>query len=315
MKDLGEAHYILGIQITRNRQARTLCISQEEYLKNVLDRFAMSECKPVVTPLATGTQLLKSDCPSTPEDAEAMSAIPYQSAIGAIMYAMLGTRPDIAYAVTTLSQFSHNPGPVHWTGVKRLLRYLRGTMDFKLTYSGSSSPSPAGIGSFPALSGYCDADWGSDLNDRRSITGYVFTMAGGAISWQSKKQPTVALSSVEAEYMASTQATKEALWWRTFLKELSFPINSPAQLFSDSQGSMALAKNPEYHSRTKHIDIQHHFVREHVANRNVHFQFVGTDEMVADVLTKPLPRDKHVTFVQSMGLSSLSGSIARSVQS
>lgn len=240
-----------------------------------------------------------------------MSSVPYQSAIGAIMYAMLGTRPDIAYAVTALSQFSHNPGPIHWSGVKRLLRYLRGTMDYKLTYSGSSSSSPPDIHSFPVLSGYCDSDWGSDLNNRRSITGYVFTLAGGAISWQSKKQPTVALSSVEAEYMASTQATKEALWWRAFLKELGLNnINHSTRIHSDSQGSMALAKNPEYHSRTKHIDIQHHFVREHVAKRNVHFEFIGTELMVADVLTKPLSRDKHVKFIQSMGLSSLSGSVA-----
>jgi transposase InsO family protein len=313
MKDLGEAHYVLGFQIHRDRQARTLSISQGEYIKNVLDRFDMLDCKPVATPLATGVKLLKSDCPSSPEDVEAMSAIPYQQAIGAIMYAMQGTRPDIAYAVTALSQFSHNPGHVHWTGVKRLLRYLRGTIDFKLTYAGSPS-SPADIRSFPALSGFCDADWGSDLNDRRSITGYVFTLAGGAISWQSKKQPTVALSSVEAEYMASTQATKEALWWRTFLKELGFSIESPTQLFSDSQGSIALAKNPEYHSRTKHIDIQHHFVREHVANHNVCFDFVGTESMVADVLTKALPRDSHNKFVKAMGITSglpsLSGSVA-----
>lgn len=231
-----------------------------------------------------------------------MAKVPYQQAIGAIMYAMLGTRPDIAYAVTALSQFSHNPGHVHWTGVKRLLRYLRGTIDYKLTYSGSPT-SPANIRSFPTISGFCDADWGSDLNDRRSITGYVFTLAGGAISWQSKKQPTVALSSVEAEYMASTQATKEALWWRTFLKELGVSSNSPTQLFSDSQGSIALAKNPEYHSRTKHIDIQHHFVREHVENRNVHFDFIGTESMVADVLTKPLPRDSHNKFVRGMGIT------------
>ena len=318
MKDLGEAHYVLGIQIQRDRQARTLSIGQHEYIKQVLDRFGMLDSKPVATPLATGTQLLKSDCPTTDEQRQAMSSVPYQSAIGAIMYAMLGTRPDIAYAVTVLSQFSHNPGPTHWAAVKRLLRYLRGTMDFKITYAGLPD-AQIDIHSFPVLSGYCDADWGSDLNDRRSITGYVFTLAGGAISWQSKKQPTVALSSVEAEYMASTQATKEALWWRTFFKELGSSMTTPSQLFSDSQGSMALAKNPEYHSRTKHIDIQHHFVREHIANHNVQFDFVGTEDMIADVLTKPLPRDAHSKFVHSMGLGSgvsrLSGSVAnRSLQ-
>ena len=140
-----------------------------------------------------------------------------------------------------------------------------------------------------------------------AITGYVFTLACGAISWQSKKQPTVALSSVEAEYMASTQATKEALWWRTFLSELGFNNDeSPIQLFSDSQGSIALAKNPDYHSRTKHIDIQHHFISEHVANRNVQFDFIGTESMVADILTKPLPCDSHIKFVKAMGIDRFS---------
>ena len=160
MKDLGEAQYVLGFQIHRDRQARTLSISQGEYIKNVLDRFDMLDCKPVATPVATGVKLLKSDCPTSPQEVEAMAAVPYQQAIGAIMYAMQGTRPDIAYAVTALSQFSHNPGHVHWTGVKRLLRYLRGTIDYKITYAGSPS-SPASIRSFPALSGYCDAHWSS----------------------------------------------------------------------------------------------------------------------------------------------------------
>ena len=153
-----------------------------------------------------------------------------------------------------------------------------------------------------SLIGYCDADWGSNVDDRRSITGYVFLLSGGAVSWQAKRQPTVALSSVEAEYMASTQATKEALWWRTFLKELRVNTSSPTLIFSDSQGSIALGKNPEYHSRTEHIDIQHHFVREHVNNGDVTFQFTATDEMAAHVLTKPLSREKHQRMLELLGI-------------
>jgi hypothetical protein len=154
----------------------------------------------------------------------------------------------------------------------------------------------------PSLVGYCDSDWGSNIDDRRSITGYVFLLSGGAVSWQAKKQPTVALSSVEAEYMASTQATKEAIWWRTFLKELSVHTSSAILIFSDSQGSIALGKNPEYHARTKHIDIQHHFVREHVSNGTVVFQFITTDDMAADVLTKPLTREKHQRMIEMIGI-------------
>ncbi len=134
MKDLGEAHYVLGIQIERDRKHRLLHISQREYLKNVLDRFGMSDCNPISTPMDINVKLSKQDCPITQEDRNRMYGIPYQSAVGAIMYAMLGTRPDIAFAITSLSQFSNNPGIVHWIALKRVLRYLRGSIDFKLTY-------------------------------------------------------------------------------------------------------------------------------------------------------------------------------------
>jgi hypothetical protein len=263
-----------------------------------------------------------------------MSKVPYQSAVGALMYAMLGTRPDIAFAVTKLSQFSQNPGPAHWKALKRVLRYLKGTLDYQLTYRGTSK-SPR-IDTFPTLTGYCDADWGSDIDDRRSVTGYAFILAGAAISWQAKKQPTVALSSVEAEYMSATQATKESIWWRSFLRELGFQFskatsvdtrfaqslnsrltqlsNEPTLIHSDSLGGISLTKNSTYHSRTKHIDIQHHFVREQVECNNVLFEFVPTDLMIADVLTKPLGRDKHESFMSSLGISHESSRMSGSVK-
>jgi hypothetical protein len=297
MKDLGEAHYVLGIQIHRNRAERTLKISQQEYIKNVIERFGMSESHMVTTPMDHSIKLSKSNSPTTPKEINDMKNIPYQSAVGAIMYAMLGTRPDIAYAITTLSQFSSNPGMQHWMALKRILRYLRGTLDYGITYSFFADDGKLSI------RGYCDSDWGSNPDDRRSITGYVFLVAGGAVSWQAKKQPTVALSSVEAEYMASTQATKEALWWRTFLHELGNDVSAPIWIYSDSQGSIALSKNPEYHARTKHIDIQHHFVREHVSNGHVYFSYVSTDNMAADILTKPLAREKHHRLLKELGLN------------
>jgi hypothetical protein len=217
------------------------------------------------------------------------------------MYAMLGTRPDIAFAVASLSQFSSNPGQTHWAAVKHVLRYLRGTIDYKLTYG--STPHADTTGSqLPALHGFCDSDWGADRDDRRSVTGYVFMLGGGAVSWQSKKQHTVALSSVEAEYMASTQATKEALWWRTFLIELGMPDTLTTVIHSDSQGSIALSKNPEHHARSKHIDIRHHFVREQVAAGTVALQYVSTNDMIADVLTKALSKMQHTRLINAMGV-------------
>ena len=298
MKDLGEAHYVLGVQIIRDRVARTLSISQKEYIKTIANRFVMNEANSADTPIPLGNSLSKSDCPTSPTAIAAMKLKPYRSAVGAIMYAMLGTRPDITFAITALSQFNSNPGEVHWKALKRLIRYLLGTVNYSLTY-GSNNQNQL------SMMGYCDADWGSNQDDRRSVTGYVYILNGGAVSWQAKKQPTVALSSVEAEYMAATEATKEAIWLRSFFTEIGLKIPSPITILSDSQGSIALAKNPAVHSRSKHIDIRHHFIREQVAVGQIKMYYVPTKDMTADILTKPLSRDRHQRLVGLLGIRSL----------
>jgi Reverse transcriptase (RNA-dependent DNA polymerase) len=206
MTDLGEAQYVLGIQIERDRANRTLSIGQREYIRRIVDHYRLSDSKPSATPLEISTKLSKTDSPTTTGEQEDMKNVPYLSAIGEIMYAMLGTRPDIAYAVTILSQFSSNPGRRHWEAVKRLLRYLCGTMDFRLQYGAAERPANSGSIDEPlSVWGYCDSDWASNVDDRRSITGYTFLAAGAAVSWQTKKQPTVALSTVEAEYMSASR--------------------------------------------------------------------------------------------------------------
>ena len=176
-----------------------------------------------------------------------------------------------------------------------MMRYLKGTQHYELTYG-------CGSGKQQQLYGYSDSDWGNDVNDRRSFTGWVFLLHDGAVSWQSCKQRTVALSSVEAEYMAATHAAREAVWWRTFLTELGQSPSTAITVHSDSQGAIALAKNPEHHKRTKHIDIQHHFVREQVTAGAVVMPHIGTEEMAADVLTKALPVERHVTLARKMGV-------------
>ena len=182
MKDLGEAQYMLGLQIERNRAARTLSISQGEYVRHVLDRFGMWDSKPVPTPLEISSKLTRADCPAAGTTPDTAFIRLYQSAVGAIMYAMLGTRPDIAFAVTALSQFNSNPGQAHWTAVKHVMRYLRGTVDYKLTYGSTGNAVVS-----PIVLGYSDSDWGSNADDRRSVTGYVFLLGGGAVSWQARK--------------------------------------------------------------------------------------------------------------------------------
>lgn len=222
------------------------------------------------------------------------SRLAYQSAVGSLMYAMLGTRPDIAFAVSVVSRYASNPDESHWKAVKRIFRYLNGTRDWHLVFRGDLKP----------LTGYTDADWAGDQDTRRSTSGYVFDVGSAAISWSSKRQPTVALSSCEAEYMGQTQATKEAVWLRGLLNELnpSAKCTQAVVLFCDNQGAMALAKNPQFHARSKHIDIQHHYVREQVTAGNVALEFVPTDKQVADGLTKALAKDKFERFRQLVGL-------------
>ena len=210
MKDLGPAQQILGMKIVRERTKRKLWLSQEKYIKRVLERFNMKSVKPVRTPLASHLKLSKQMCPTTKEEKEGMAKVPYSSAVGSLMYAMVCTRPDIAHAVGVVSRFLEDPGKEHREAVKWILRYLRGTTRDCLCFKGSD----------PILKGYTDADMAGDLDNRKSTTGYLFTFSGGVISWQSKLQKCVALSTTEAEYIAATEVGKEMVWLKLFLQEL-----------------------------------------------------------------------------------------------
>jgi ribonuclease HI len=206
---------------------------------------------------------------------------------------MVGTRPDICYAVGTVSQYNSNPGDPHWKAVKQIMRYLKGTKNYSLKYERDGNDVHA----------YTDADWAGDSDNRRSTTGYVFRLGNGAISWNSRRQPTVALSSTEAEYMALTEAAKEAIWLKKLLSKLGYySLKNPFHIFSDNQGAIDLGRNPIHHSRTKHIDIRHHFIREQIQAKEMEVEHCGTDEMIADVLTKGLAKQKHQYFAERLGL-------------
>ena len=295
MKDLGEVAHLLGIQVVRDRGAKSITLSQTNYLSVVLERFNMQDCNGTTIPLDPNLKLSRGDEPKSIEEGDAMSLVPYRQAIGSIMYAMVSTRPDLGVAIGRLSQFMQNPGLAHWTAVKRVLRYLKHSLSAKLHYQCVEDGG--------TLYGYCDSDWGGDVDSRRSTSGYAFMLAGGCISWCSKKQATVALSSTEAEYMAATQAAKEATWLRTFLKELGFEQIGASKIFSDSQGSIALIKNPVFHARTKHIDIRYHFLREKVEAGILEFSFCSTNDQVADILTKPLARGKYEVCRDCLGIT------------
>jgi len=221
--------------------------------------------------------------------------------IGSLMYLMIGTRPDIAAAVSIISQFASNPTILHHQAAKRIIRYIKGTINLKLNYEEKLNYGDVRERE-PMLIGYSDANWGNDVNTRRSTTGYIFYLSGGAISWSSKRQATVALSSTEAEYMALTQATKEAIWLRGLLAELNYTQERATTLFEDNQSAIALAKNPVHHARSKHIDIQHHFIREKIESNEIEISYKSTDDMIADALTKPLARPRFAKLIDEMGL-------------
>lgn len=202
------------------------------------------------------------------------------------------TRPDIAHAISWLSCYNDRHTREHWVAAKRVLRYLKGTPGAGIKYGSADD----------TLTGFVDADWGNCPVDRRSYTGFAFTLSGGIISWESRKQRTVALSSTETEYMGITEAVKEAIYLRRFLLESGFKELANTKLFCDNMGAHKLTANPVFHSRTKHIDVRHHFVREAVNNHDIEIKYLPTDEMAADVLTKGLPGPKHRKCLSTFGV-------------
>ena len=224
-----------------------------------------------------------------------MSRIPYPSAIGSIMYAMSCTRPDIAYALSVKSRYQSDPGESHWIAVKNILKYLRRTKDVFLIYGGEEEL---------IVNGYTDASFQTDKDDFRSQSGFVFCLNGGAVCWKSSKQDTVADSTTEAEYIATSEAAKEAVWLKKFLVELGVvpSIANPVDLYCDNNGAIAQAKEPRSHQKTKHILRRFHLIRHIVERGDVKVCKVSTDLNVADPLTKPLPQAKHNSHTRRLGI-------------
>jgi len=248
----------------------------------------MQDSKPAKTPLATGTKLIKASISDILSDQQE-----YQSMVGSQMYAMLATRPDLAQSIQQISQFAEKPTTIHEKAVKQGLRYLNGTVHEGITYNGN-----LGL----KLMCWSDAYWGAE-EGRKSVSGYVFTLAGGAVSWSSKKQSSVALSSTESEYMALLHALKEQIWILHRLKEAGYNVDDENIIYTDSQSAITLAHNPEHHARTKHIDIQYHFIRNCVEDGKTSLEYCPTGDMLADGLTKALGPERHKKLVKMMGMN------------
>jgi len=292
MRSLGEASHYLGITIVRDREARTVSLGQANYIDGLVSLCHLQDAKSTPSPLPPGVKLGKEFSPSDSDAIRDMRNIPFREVVGGLMYITNGTRPDIAYATNVLAQVASNPGRVHWEAAKYLVRYLKGTRDQRLTYGAGTS----------GLFGFSDASHASEELGYKSMSGYVFVVNGGAVSWSAKKQSLVALSTAESEYIAMAHATKELLWIRSFLSEVFRPFKHPIRLFADNQAAIAMAKNDAFHPRTKHIALRYHFIRFHVSHRHLSIFWIDTHSNCADLFTKSLDRVKTSAFAKSLGL-------------
>lgn len=259
-----------------------LTLSQNDYLAKVLKTFDMSDCKAVSTPLGSQIKLQALTKDEEREQEEEMRKIPYFSAVGSLMYAMVGSRPDLAYAVGLVCRYMSKPGREHWLAVKWIMRYVKGAMELNLTFM---------KGSDFRVRGYCDSDNASDLDKSRSTTGYVYTVGGNTISWRSSLQKVVALSTTEVEYMALSDAVREGIWLKGICKELKLS-DEVFEVHCDSQSAIYLARNFVYRENTKHIATNYNFIREVIADGIVNVLKIHTPVNPADMLTKTLPREK-----------------------
>lgn len=251
--------------------------------------------RPVTTPLDPGAKLSKDQTPQNDAERAAMQNVPYAALVGALLYLAVATRPDIAHAVGVLARFNSDPGPAHWTALKHLCRYLQGTKDLKLCYE----PDPQQQETF---SSYADADFGGDSDTRRSTSGMVVKMGTGAISWASKLQPIVTLSTTEAEYVSATAAGQEILWLRNLFSELGYDIKGASSLHLDNQSALAVTRNPEHHGRMKHLDLRYYWLRDAVKAGLIDVHYISTKDMPADIMTKALPRGTVEDMRRMLGL-------------
>jgi hypothetical protein len=269
LKDLGPLRFFLGLQIDYNRTG--LFVHQRKYISDLLLKFNMTNCKPASTPFSISQKLQPSTDDVLPDPTQ------YRSLVGALQYATF-TRPDITYAVNQVCQYMHKPNSTHLVAAKRILRYLQGTLHLGIRFqSGSSS-----------LTAFTDSDWAGDPYDRRSTTGITVFLGNNPITWVSKKQHTVSRSSTEAEYRALATGAAELAWLRQVLCDLGVYLPTAPTMWCDNTSAIALASNPVFHSRTKHIEVDYHFVRERVVRGDLHLHFISTEDQLADLFTKPL---------------------------
>ena len=281
MTDLGRMKYFLGIEVLQ--KADGIFITQRKYAQEILERFNMDQCNSVHNPVVPGFKLTKD------EGGVEVDSTVYKQMVGSLMY-LTATRPDLMFIVSLISRYMERPTESHLLAAKRALRYIKGTVSLGMFYKKGGSEE---------LVGYTDSDYAGDQDDRKSTSGYVFLMSSGAISWSSKKQPVVTLSTTEAEFIAAASSACQVVWLRRILKVLNQEQSSPTVVFCDNISTIKLSKNLVMHGRSKHIDIRFHFLRDLVRDGILELIHCSTQHQVADVLTKPLKLD---VFLRMRGL-------------
>ncbi|XP_057251474.1 uncharacterized mitochondrial protein AtMg00810-like [Beta vulgaris subsp. vulgaris] len=287
MKDLGVLKYFLGIEVARSSEG--IFLSQRKYALDVLSESGMLGCKPIDTPMEQNHRLaLVDDAPLSDPDR-------YRRLVGRLVYLSV-TRPELSYAVHTLAQFLSAPMVPHWEAALRVLRYLKGSPGQGILLRSRNDL---------CLSAYCDSDWAACPTTRRSLSGYLVFLGCSLVSWKTKKQPTVSRSSAEAEYRSMAVTTCELKWLKSLLSSLGVLHSRPMRLFCDSQSALHIAKNPVFHDRTKHIEVDCHFVRDELLAHNLSTCYVPTGHQLADILTKALGRSQFSFLLRKLGIRDL----------
>ncbi|CAM8944652.1 unnamed protein product [Rhodiola kirilowii] len=282
MKDLGLMRYYLGIEFIQEADGYFIC--QRKYASEILKRFGMDESQAVRTSMVPGHKLCKD------EEGKAVCETYFKQVIGSLMY-LTATRPDLMYSVSLISRFMSRPTEMHMQAAKRIMRYINGTLSYVILYRHDKSH----------MVGYTDSDYTGDIDDRKSTSGYVFMMSSGAMSWLSKKQPIVTLSTTEAEFVAAAGCASQVVWLRRITEEIGCKYTRGITIYCDNSSTIKLSKNSVMH-RSRHIDVRFHFLREKVQDGVIEMVYCGTKEQIADVMTKPLSIELFEKFRAFLGV-------------